>query len=75
MAASVPVSRHLVYDVSSGARRASLFLNPSGKALTLLAEDAVPRNTAGFAGDAILPSHRERPRTGVVGWIIPIGTG
>ena len=41
MAASIPVSRHLVHDVSSGARRASLFLNPSGKALTLLAEDAV----------------------------------
>ena len=40
VAASIPVSRHLVYDVSSGARRASLFLNPSGKALTLLAEDA-----------------------------------
>ena len=40
MAASIPVSRHLVHDVSSGARRASLFLNPSGKALTLLAEDA-----------------------------------
>ena len=41
MAASIPVSRHLVHDVSSSARRASLFLNPSGKALTLLAEDAV----------------------------------
>ena len=41
MAASIPVSRHLVHDVISGARRASLFLNPSGKALTLLAEDAV----------------------------------
>ena len=40
MAASIPVSRHLVHDVISGARRASLFLNPSGKALTLLAEDA-----------------------------------
>ena len=40
MAASIPVSRHLLYDVSSDARRVSLFLNPSGKALTLLAEDA-----------------------------------
>ena len=40
MAASIPVSRHLVHDVSSDARRVSLFLNPSGKALTLLAEDA-----------------------------------
>lgn len=40
LAASVPVSRHLVHGVSSEARRASLFLNPSGKALTLLAEDA-----------------------------------
>ena len=40
MAASVPVSRHLVRDVDSDSRRASLFLNPSGNALTLLAEDA-----------------------------------
>ena len=40
MAASIPVSRHLVHDVSSDARRVSLFLNPSGKALTSLAEDA-----------------------------------
>ena len=41
MAASMPVSRYLVHDVSSSARRVSLFLNPSGKALTLLAEDTV----------------------------------
>ena len=40
MAASIPVSRHLVYDIKSDSRRVSLFLNPSGKALTLLAEDA-----------------------------------
>ena len=39
MAASIPVSRHLVYDIKSESRRVSLFLNPSGKALTLLAED------------------------------------
>ena len=39
MAASIPVSRHLVYNVKSESRRMSLFLNPSGKALTLLAED------------------------------------
>ena len=39
MAASVPVSRRLARDVDSDARRVSLFLNPSGNALTLLAED------------------------------------
>ena len=39
MAASIPVSRHLVYGTKSESRRVSLFLNPSGKALTLLAED------------------------------------
>ena len=39
MGASVPVSRRLARDVVSEARRASLFLNPSGSALTLLAED------------------------------------
>ena len=39
MAASIPVSRHLVYDINSESRRVSLYLNPSGKALTLLAED------------------------------------
>ena len=40
MAASIPVSRHLVHDIQSESRRVSLFLNPSGKALTVLAEDA-----------------------------------
>ena len=39
MTASIPASRHLVYNIKSGSRRVSLFLNPSGKALTLLAED------------------------------------
>ena len=39
MAASIPVSRHLVHDIKGESRRVSLFLNPSGKALTLLAED------------------------------------
>ena len=39
MAASVPVSRHLVNGVESNARRVSLFLNPAGTALTLLGED------------------------------------
>ena len=39
MAASIPVSRHLVHDIKSESRRVSLFLNPSGRALTLLAED------------------------------------
>lgn len=39
MSASVPVARHLCRDVKAKGRRISLFLNPSGTALTLLAED------------------------------------
>lgn len=38
--ASVAVARHLARDVKSDARRASLFLNPRGTDLVLLAEDA-----------------------------------
>lgn len=37
--ASVPVARHLARGVESGARRVSLFLNPAGSDLVLLAED------------------------------------
>ncbi len=40
MSASVAVSRHLVYNIMSPARRLSLFLSPSGQDLVLLAEDA-----------------------------------
>ena len=40
MAASVPVSRHLALDATSGARRLALFLNPQGTDLVLLVEDA-----------------------------------
>ena len=76
LAASVPVSRHLIHGVSSEARRASLFLNPSGKALTLLAEDAdrsVPldvlemqfyRAIARDSNLASLLDHPNRSRTG-----------
>ena len=39
MSASVAVARFLCHDVESSARRVSLFLNPSGTALTLLSED------------------------------------
>ena len=39
MSASVPVARHLSRDRDVSGRRISLFLNPSGTALTLLAED------------------------------------
>lgn len=39
MSASIPVARHLCRDVKACGRRISLFLNPSGTALTLLAED------------------------------------
>lgn len=38
MSASVAVARHLACDVTSPARRASLFLSPSGQDLVLLAE-------------------------------------
>lgn len=38
--ASVAVARHLAHDIDSKARRASLFLNPTGTDLVLLAEDA-----------------------------------
>ena len=39
MSASVAVARHLARDVEATGRRISLFLNPSGTALTVLAED------------------------------------
>ena len=39
MSASIAVARYLCHDVKSPARRFSLFLNPSGTALTLLAEN------------------------------------
>ena len=39
MSASIPVARYLCRDVDAQGRRVSLFLNPSGTALTLLAED------------------------------------
>ena len=39
MSASVAVARHLALETDSPARRLSLFLNPSGSALVLLAED------------------------------------
>ena len=76
MAASIPVSRHLVHGVSSRTRRVSLFLNPSGKALTLLAEDtgrAIPldllemqfyRAIAKDPSLASLLEHTDRTRIG-----------
>ena len=39
MAASIPVTHHLVHGVNSPARRAAVFLNPRGTDLVLLAED------------------------------------
>ena len=39
MSASIAVARYLCHDIESSARRLSLFLNPSGTALTLLSED------------------------------------
>lgn len=43
MSASVTVARHLVHSVDSPARRVSLFLNPDGTDLVLLAEDGQRR--------------------------------
>lgn len=40
MAAAIPVSRHLAHEAPGAARRISLFLNPRGNDLVLLAEDA-----------------------------------
>jgi proteasome lid subunit RPN8/RPN11 len=40
MSASVAVARHLAHDVASHARRVSLFFNPAGTDLVVLAEDA-----------------------------------
>ncbi|MGB7292122.1 MAG: ThiF family adenylyltransferase [Thermodesulfobacteriota bacterium] len=37
--ASIPVARHLVRDIKSRARRLSIFLNPSGSDVVILAED------------------------------------
>ncbi len=39
MSTSITVARKIVHDVESDARRMSLFLTPSGRALVLLAED------------------------------------
>ena len=39
MSANIPVARYLCRDVDAPGRRISLFLNPSGTASTLLAED------------------------------------
>lgn len=36
---SIPVARHIANDLKSDARRVSIFLNPSGNDLVLLAED------------------------------------
>ena len=40
MSASLSVARYLCHDIEAKGRRVSLFLNPSGTALTLLAEDS-----------------------------------
>jgi hypothetical protein len=40
MSASVAVARHVTHDVTSPARRVSLFFNPAGVDLVVLAEDA-----------------------------------
>ncbi len=36
---SIPVARHLVHDISTNARRISVYLNPLGTDLVILAED------------------------------------
>ena len=45
VSASVPVARHLVHDVDSSARRISVFLNPQGTDVTILAEDSERETT------------------------------
>ena len=45
VSASIPVARHLVHDVDSSARRISLFLNPQGTDVTVLAEDVERKTT------------------------------
>lgn len=39
MSASIPVARYLAIDVSIGGRRTSVFLNPQGDSVAVLAED------------------------------------
>ena len=46
--ASVPVARHLVQDVDSSARRISIFLNPEGTDVVILAEDEKRETTLDF---------------------------
>ena len=46
--ASVPVARHLVHDVDSSARRISIFLNPQGTDVVILAEDEKRETTLDF---------------------------
>ena len=43
--ASVSVARHLVHDIDSSARRISIFLNPQGTDVTILAEDKERKTT------------------------------
>ena len=43
--AFVPIARHLVYDVDSLARRISIFLNPEGTDVVILAEDTERKTT------------------------------
>jgi len=49
--ASIAVARHIAQDVNSSARRVSLFLNPTGNDLVLLAEDS-SRNISLFSLEA-----------------------
>ena len=43
--ASVPVARHLAFDIDSSARRISVFLNPQGTDVTILAEGSERKTT------------------------------
>ena len=46
--ASVPVARHLVHDIDSSARRISIFFNPRGTDVVILAEDEKRETTLNF---------------------------
>ena len=74
MSASVPVARAIIRDFDTTARRISLFLNPSGTDLVVLAEDADRESMLdslemqyyrALLDDPDLSGHLARPETGI----------
>lgn len=60
--ASLPVARHLALDVESSARRVSVFLNPTGSDLVVLAEDGDRRHRLDHLDSAYLRALVTDPR-------------